>query len=322
MIQPASSAIHVDASAVALFGKIPGHGDFVRLNASGAGLRALDEWLQEGMYAARGRTGAADGAQYGFVFSRQGVGVPLIGVMQMSRDRVGRAYPFLCATEVAEPGIAAGELPERLRSFISKAGNLVGDAVSGGVDYRDLQNEVFGRYLGAQNGSGKDQPGGPMRPADLFSELWGTFEDGRKYMLFKNLLAVMMPLGGHVPPGFTLGLRFPLPSSPAEALPFWLRLCTVLSGVGGPGSFFWTEKAEGRTPFLMVFPGKISSRTLPSILSDGVSSELICDLVRMGDGNAARAALELPPALGRVLEDEHATLDDVLRSLGTSRPFV
>lgn len=100
------------------YGKIPALGDFVRIGLPPGFAGPWDRWLQEGMVAARRRSGEDFAPRYNcapvwrFALS-QGIAGPSAasGVLIPSVDRVGRAFPLTLVAEARgappEPGEAA-----------------------------------------------------------------------------------------------------------------------------------------------------------------------------------------------------------------------
>lgn len=92
------------AAAKGAFGKIPSHGDFIRLDLPGSFIRVWDDWLQTGMIAAREILGDRWKECY---FSARiwrfslpaGMAGPhgISGVLMPSIDRIGRQYPLTIA---------------------------------------------------------------------------------------------------------------------------------------------------------------------------------------------------------------------------------
>lgn len=89
---------------VAVFGKHPGHGDFLSLGFPEAPARRISDWLGESLGEVRELLGPIwDGLvhyQTGLRFwlgAQIGEGVAWRGVMRMSADKVGRHYPLMIA---------------------------------------------------------------------------------------------------------------------------------------------------------------------------------------------------------------------------------
>lgn len=260
---------------VVCFGKIPEHGDFVRYNADGAAAREFDTWFREGLHASRSRLGhalksiARKAGPQRFVYCPTTAPVLLFGVMQMSEDATGRTYPFVVATEVLRTewsGLSMAHLPVSSVSFLDSAEALVEDAVAGNVtrsSLRELLLNVDPRKVGS-DAVGEHEA---VRFLDLMTfkglaeGIWGSFDDSRKYLLFKNLADALAPLRGHIPARFSLGLRFPiapfsvlnddegallLRDTPAEVIVgFWFRVVHALADLQNVApSFFWQAWAS------------------------------------------------------------------------------
>jgi type VI secretion system ImpM family protein len=217
------------ASDIVCFGKLPTHGDFIRHNAEGTAARWLDTWFREGLHRMRARqpedlpTGGGASVPYRFVLSPTTDGALLIGVLQMSRDRAGRPYPFVVAAEQARtawPGPALAQLPDAADRFLTEAETLVQKATSGLLERNAMLERLAGLSLdairAAREADGEADPWGNVAFRAFAEAIWPAFEDSRKYVLFRNLTDILLPLRGAVPARFSLGLRFPLPT-PAES---------------------------------------------------------------------------------------------------------
>lgn len=122
--------------SVAVFGKHPGHGDFLSLGFPEGPARRISDWLGEGLGAVRDLLGPLwDGlAQQpmGLRFwlgAQIGEGTAWRGVMRMSGDKVGRSYPLLIAqpcTADSLPLLQTGQAfyaaaEDSLRSLLDQA---------------------------------------------------------------------------------------------------------------------------------------------------------------------------------------------------------
>ncbi|GIV60304.1 type VI secretion system-associated protein TagF [Rhodocaloribacter litoris] len=323
-------------TTIAYFGKLPTHGDFVQRNAGGAALRALDAWLQKGLYVARRQLGARFEATYDamppFAFRYHTGDGLLVGVIHPSRDRVGRRYPFMVAFEVPEAEAGPAPVPEtplRYAAFFERAAQLARRAAGGDLEPALLAPaaERFGDLV-----DGRD-----ARPAlerfyretplpTLWEHLWGHADDSRKYILFKNLLDILLPLQRTVPTGFPLVLRFPLCADAGRrpfVVSFWTDVCLRL--VDGPAagssacpSLFWTHPVSQETPnaphlLLTLRPPRAGSFAL--LVNPALDDDTLCDLESLGSRNAAQAALAIPARYGELLEADHLSLATFLDRL-------
>jgi type VI secretion system protein ImpM len=109
------------ARGAGAFGKMPGMGDFLRLDLPAGFTRAWDAWLQAGLISARDRLGERWNACYlsapiwRFSLPPGVAGAEAIsGVTMPSVDRVGRQYPLTLAAP-------CGAGPTALRHFANDA---------------------------------------------------------------------------------------------------------------------------------------------------------------------------------------------------------
>lgn len=140
------------AAAKGAFGKIPSHGDFIRLDLPGAFMRAWDDWLQDGMIAASERLGDRWKECYlcapiwRFSLPADMAGPQAVsGILMASVDRVGRQYPLTLALTAP-----AGETP--LRHFgnadlFERLENIALDTLDQDLGRDDLARALAGLTL-------------------------------------------------------------------------------------------------------------------------------------------------------------------------------
>lgn len=99
--------------APGLFGKLPGHGDFVSRRLPRAFVEAWDAWLQSGLAQSREQLGEGWREAYlGAPFWRFGLSgglcgaAPAVGVLMASVDRVGRYFPLTAAAPMPDAPFA------------------------------------------------------------------------------------------------------------------------------------------------------------------------------------------------------------------------
>lgn len=320
----------------ACLGKLPTHGDFVRHRASTPTMRAFDEWIRNGLHRARKRHSAAWDEAYDnapttrFFFSGRGRQAPnaLLGVLQASRDRNGRTYPFTVTCEIPKSSVRADDLlaylPLHAKSFYTVAEQVVQDATDGTLPYRKVADRVaeinpaftlqssppttYNRYV-QQHTMGR-----------FLKTLFGHFDDGRKYRLFKNLLDIYLPQQKRATPRLNYGLQFPLGDGEPPLTPiacFWLDASLrLVDHPDAEWSFFWTPQPPTTVPsFLLLFLGAPRANAFFHLLASDEATEEICKLERMGSENDVQAALSLPEKYGSLLEDEQLPLRDFLQHL-------
>lgn len=322
--------MQTSTTALIGYGKLPVHGDFVRYNAGGSAVRALDEWLQRGLYLAKTQLGPAfEGAYdaapvYRFLFAHREGEPVLLGVMRPSRDRSRRSFPFLIAYET-EPGRTDPQqlvrMPAQNSAFLEQAAELTADVSNGKVGHREIGDWLDGSGLMAAAGNGSPLAYNRFLTETTFGSLcansWGHFDDSRKYLLFRNLVELLTPMKGDVPSGFRLGLKLPLgAAAPSELMvAFWLDICFRLLGFPEvtPMCFWSDADADAVRGSLALFFRLPPAQALTHLLSaDAPQNDYLLDLETMGGESAADAALAIPQRLGSLLESEELSLQQFL----------
>jgi type VI secretion system protein ImpM len=313
--------MHVSTQDIALFGKLPDHGDFIRHHATGPLIRAMDDWLRQGLYLAKQqrvdghRRSATQQPTTRFFFdpgTREG---GLLGALHPSRDRVGRTFPFLAAVELeADSPDAVTLLPVAHETLLIETARMVHDAAQGAVSMDDLARDAH-------------TPGRPVSDAraryddflrrttlqSLWERLWGYADDSRTYLLVKNLLDIVLPLRSGVPSRFSLVLRFPLSATEEDAFEasFWMHLVRrlVRQSTMTP-SFFLVDAGEDAALLLSLRPPP--DDLLMHLFDPQAETENVCRLEQMGSLSAVEAALAIPSEYGTMIESESLTLRDML----------
>lgn len=307
--------MQVASPAAACFGKLPTHGDFVRHNvgvSDGRALQAFDDWVQRGLIHARRVDPQFDSAfdkasGLCFVMDLRAGDSVLAGVLQPSRDSTGRRYPFLVTVLIPRREVDGRRLPSwpfRYQSFFAEAAASAADAVSDRLASKRLPERLaelcnlFDRTPFVVDYEYRLRQA-PVWP--LWERAWGTSEDGRKYVLVKNLTEVFATARGRP---WRLPLRFPFPSGAAAMdASFWLETCWHLLGnpPAEPG-FFWPERdPEGALHVALAHPP-------PALFAHLISSAARDDgcfyLDDPGGEPTALSALALPPEHTTLLENE------------------
>jgi type VI secretion system protein ImpM len=230
------------------FGKLPIHGDFIRHKVPGPELDLLDEWIQSGIVVSRQAMGDAWDASFdaslprSFVFQAK-TGQGLAGVMIASRDKPGRRYPFLVFTPIDFRSLGREEplLPLVLAPFLRLAEEA---AVSGwkGADLKAFVSRVDQLPSSADLEAARKaaQDFGSRGARELWEGLFGSAQDSRKYLLYRNLVETLQT--SSVP---RYVLRFPNVGGEAEVA-FWLDLARRVGRRSGlPTLTFWKNSQGG-----------------------------------------------------------------------------
>ena len=320
--------------AIACFGKVPTHGDFLRVRSDGDLARAFDEWMQQGLYAMKTRAGDRfqstydSGRPFGFCFQNADAERMLVGVLRPSRDRVGRRYPLVIARESdTSTRTDLTRLPVNHAAFLVAAHELAARVADGEVDYRDLEGcldkvadmdalqradiELFDKYLNEKT------------LKSLVVDTWGYFEDTRKYLVFRNMLDAAQEFGGSGSDGAASGLKLPLSTKTGFdgfEPSYWLAVCErILHPTWERACYLWSFQSEGDGPgALLLFGGPPTASGFIALFSghDGPSGPgQVVDVQEVGKDHAVAAVLSLPAHYGEVLEADDLSLQEVLRRL-------
>jgi len=243
---------------VACLGKIPTHGDFVRVQVGTAALRSFDGWMRTGLRRGRKRSRFSvpgGGPTRRFVFGG-GEEAVLVGALRMSRDEQGRRYPFSVVCELSgRRGTPPHRvyLPVQCAAFFDEATSLIRQAVAGEVG-RDGLRRGLGRLPHLH-----PTPTVPRQHkrflrrrtvgdlGDALARRTADRGDGVRSLVH----VVSGPLQRIANP-LAQGLRWPLPDEgqpPGSFVSFWTAIALQrASGGSSAPALFWTDPASTESP--------------------------------------------------------------------------
>ncbi len=322
----------ISGSSALCFGKLPSQADFIRFNAASREALALDEWLHHGLYFARTQLGArweeefAHAPAYRFVFNPESADRFLAGVMQASQDKSQRSYPFLVSLLLDRRWLRDSDAhlaPAAFSSFFEGASQFIRLAMNG-LEMREIvdrtqalncpepdRSDITSRY----NREFLE----PFAVTSFWQELFGSFDDPRKYLLFNNLASVLLPVRNRSLKRMSLGLRFPLLKNEAQAdymACFWLNITLIMLGVmPGPPFLFWSVQGNGTSAHLFLFFRQPSPKNFLQLLKPEADSESICVVDEEGISAVGKSASMLPSALRALLDKREGSLSGFLKGL-------
>lgn len=316
--------------SAACFGKLPTHGDFVRHHASGRAMQGFDGWVQQGLVRVRQHAGRAepggDGGAVCFFVDMPGVPHALAGVLRSSRDRVGRRYPFLVAVEAESRRIEGRRIPSwpvRYARFYAAATAFVNEAVAGHFPEADVSERLAALralYDGALFPVDYEHRLRQTPAETLWARTWGDAEDGRKYVVLKNLTDGLANARGRAPRD---AFRVPLPRDASNLdVSFWLEAYWRLLGrTPDQPALFWTTPddaalADGAEHALFIASAPPPADLLVHLHDAAVPADGTVRALDDAHGEpAALAALALPARYGTLLEDDGLDLCAFLERL-------
>ncbi len=270
------------STGVGLYGKHPGAGDFIRVNASGPEVALLDEWLSAGLDRARRVLPDFDDA-YGSLFSASFLlgfpgearaGSTLLGVMVPSRDEIGRQFPLIIFAHI-DPVLATDNFDSIPHEpFIGHATRLLQRRNTMSRD--ELLSAIKGLKPpdAASLGQAKTEQQSYLEQTPwlaAFNTMLGLsamMQTGKAVGLIHQVTRSMK--GGKPVPRY--GLRCPLGQQAPGNAGFWLALLRGGLDRSLLPSLVWSPS------HLLLFPGVCSSKALPALLSATWEDDGICDL--------------------------------------------
>ena len=285
-------------ATVALLGKAPCQGDFIRWNAGDAVSQQFHRWLEEGHEAVRRANVLLPAEPIHFVFTAAGARQALVGLMAPSSDKVGRVFPlavYLLVDTSALAGHANVLLPGSHEAFFAGARKLLADAATLSADELHKRLEALAAQTAGDSGAAEAY----RRKAQLApaSSLVRQFTSdgappGVQYYAFRTFMTACSAEKGKEPskPGVTLDCPFPEETGPFP----WVELARrLLLSLGPPSSSVLLHLAKPEHSSMKLWP------------------------LRTKQPNAIETAKNaLSAAQRRVLEDETTTAEALIGAFG------
>lgn len=318
---------------VGLFGKLPSHPDFVRLNAGGALARSLDLWIQEGLSQMRALLGDGWEAAFDqapplyFAYRDRDPSDVLVGMCRPGRDQTGRRYPFsiFAYVHLGRGGAGYYALPAGYARFLKAARRMALVECADGIDNHKAANIVNLSSTLPQNlvefRTRLDRYLNDITMESFFRGLYPDFHDHRKYLVMKNLFAALAPRRGQDPSRLGFTLRLPtagdLDAVVAQSA-IWYLLCQAVLGESSltQSIMFWygDEVPAARGCYMFFNMPKPSSLTY--LLAPETDNGKLWKLELLGADKAEEARAQLGGPLVTALDTPSHTMKDFFKALG------
>ena len=318
--------------SIGCFGKLPIHPDFIRYQATGTEIQALDQWFQEGIHFAKTRFGSAwsrefqEGGPWNFVFQTGEGKQFLVGSYRPSRDEGGRQYPFFLFLSVDRPSFPFPVYlsPLFFSSFLETSDELVQTGWTG-LDMKGFISRIaetpfnlpdFGSiekdyrdYLDQSTTGG------------FWSGLLGNFGNVGKVQIVQNLMEILEPLHQNPTAKFSYGLGFPNLSkgdpSRVYDIPLWCRLMEqIVRREIDPAAIFWSRGSQKAAPQSMIFLQKPSTRNLMFLLQPGREEDSLFKLTSENERDIERVMKKISPDGKALLDQDNLSLSTFLEKIG------
>ena len=207
--------------------------------------------------------------------------------------------------------------------FLEGCAAAVSEAAAGNIAYRDLA-----QYLPRRLGS-LDSDNGARTEYQRFlastsfrnfaCELWGHYEDTRKYLVFKNIHELTSRVSQRGLDGLRAAIKLPSGgASSTFSIPFWLDVLRLMWHLPDlQCSVIWgTSHSETDAGSTFVLPAVPSPANFLSLFTATTPRDVL-DVERLGADQGVQAVLDLPGQYGQLLEDDDITLLAMLDRLAT-----
>ncbi len=320
---------HAAPISVAVFGKTPRMGDFLRVGSGGPAGEALEQWVEQGLGMAEARRGRywpslyGAGATYAFIFRpprATSVRETLVGVIKPSVDSVGRRFPLVVYAPVLPRSSVPWPhvLPIALGDFFDAAATLLmeADSVTGIADMQAALTRVRPPHLADADRSAQEYEA--WASATLLGHAWSVIYGDDQAMsaprAVHTISEAVAPFRGEEGPATKLGLRLPLGQGGIAAAAYWLDIVRRLARTPAEvRSCFWCF--DGESGCALVQLGDTPSSTLAELWAPDSNSEYLCDLVIPTSVDVGRFLNRLPPHVAEALQSPNALVRDFLDRL-------
>jgi type VI secretion system protein ImpM len=320
---------HASPLSVAVFGKTPRMGDFLRVGSGGAAGEALEQWVEQGLAMAEAKRGSAwpsiyaAGATYAFIFRpprASGAKEALVGVIKPSVDSVGRRFPLVVySSALPRPNVPWPHvLPIALGDFFDAAATLLleADSVTGIADMQAALRGVPMPHLADAERSAQEYES--WAASTLLTHAWSVVYGGDQAMsvprAVHTISEAVAPFRGEESPSTKLGLRLPLGPGGIAAATFWLDTVRRLARTPAEvRTSFWCF--DGTSGCALVQLGDTPAASLAELWSPDTNSEYLCDLTMPTSVDVGRFLNRLPPHVAEALQSPNALVRDFLDRL-------
>ncbi len=295
---------------VGCFGKLPLSPEFIRVNAKGPTLQALDQWIQEGLLFCRAKMGPQwrneflQSDTWHFLYQVPKEKEWLIGVMTPSQDKAGRGFPmtvFLRMARTETNKELAAMLPLFLQEFLEKAQYLlqegwknytliqfresIGQLMSGGVLQREQVAQLYQEFLGSYSLKALLGISGVMTEHLTESQVKG---------LVQTMVAQHRP---SLNSQMSHLMGFPLIDEPALPfeIPFWVEYVSSLNTK--PMSWplmFWNKNPKKGRAMLLTQEAPVTPKSFSTLIQSNQHLEKVWNMRPLEDDTQPIELLEDP----------------------------
>lgn len=287
-----SSSKKKKGATVGLYGKHATAGDFLRLNASSAEVRGLDEWLSGGLAAAQRLIPGWDSVYPGaspisFIMRSddERSGRCLVGTLTPSTDVSGRQYPLLIFAELERENLEQAYYALPHSQLLAQAASLL-------EHRRQMDHNQLLAYVGNLAPPDEEALGAALREHERYID--GMESGSTLAAMFgptwaaqaPQALAAVRDMGRALNPSRPLpswGLSCPLGRHPPGDAALWMAVLRRSQGLGIIPNALWSRDK------LLLYFNRVPAKALTALWRPGWLDESLCDLLTAQMGNLGGA---------------------------------
>jgi type VI secretion system ImpM family protein len=320
---------HSSPLQVAVFGKTPRMGDFLRVGSGGSAGAELEQWVEQGLGVAESKRNSAwpssfaAGATYAFIFRpprSSNVKDALVGVIKPSKDAVGRRYPLV----IYAPAIPRSTvpwphiLPMALGDFFDTAATVLfeADTVSGAAEMQAAIKRVTHPNLAdADRNAQEYEAWATTTPLEqAWNVVYGGEQSLAHFRAVHTIWEAIAPFRGDDMASTKVGLRLPLGPGGIAAATFWLDAVRRLArSPQQVRTTFWCFDGSSGTAIVQL--GDTPASSLTELWLPDTNSEYLCDLTVPTSVDVGRFLTKLPPHVAESLQGSGVLVRDFLDRL-------
>ncbi|HMA94809.1 MAG TPA: type VI secretion system-associated protein TagF [Polyangiaceae bacterium] len=292
-----------------VFGKVISCGDFISAGEYSPAAAHLSRWLEQGVgWAATQAKEAWESVAFttprSFLFRPERSEYAdrvIFGLLQPSRDSVGRYFPLAIYSELSLGTDLDGYsvLPLVIGDFLESAASIL-DQAARGADPRGLLQQLPRGVAPRIAGAKSEFAGWAANTAvsTVFAAFFADESTARGYNVLCSLHGIVAPFAGHELPDTPLSLRLPLGSAGIAGAVFWIELVRkILRWKRAVPVCFWHAYVDSGQ--LVIPLGEPSMRSLLGLWVANELDDAHCDLT-VGDA----AYGQLPDAISTALSND------------------
>ena len=309
------------------FGKLPNFADFVKFNSGNNEFLLFDKWLQNGIQNSKKKLNEKYDSVYSssdmlqFIFPNQDKTGSLVGTLIPSNDKSGRNYPFIISSPIKNNfdnnfhlgPLAFEDYYSKMRKNIFKFKEIKTQESL----INELENMIFLNEINISNEIINYEEFINSTTTDQFwNDLFGNFDDERKYLLLHNLKEILLPLRRNQINNFTLGLKIPIVnnSNYYSSISFWVDICLQFINNRNIQPFlFWNINSKTNENYLILYLNQPPYDNYLHLIDPIILMDNIC--ITEKEGSIEACLSSLGEKYKTLLQQKDLTLAELIKNI-------